>query len=133
MSFPILVVDDDQDILELYRLILEDAGYIVDTAICGKEAISKALENNYNLALLDFVLPDIKGTDIAKELYLRERINSVLFVTGYSHIFDFIEPEYKHRCKVLLKPVSGNLLIESVREAVETGDTITVEELVTPI
>ena len=82
MSFPILVVDDDQDILELYRLILEDAGYIVDTAICGKEAISKALENNYYLALLDFVLPDIKGTDIAKELYLREQINSVLFVTG---------------------------------------------------
>ena len=44
MATPILIVDDDEDILELYKLILEDAGYSVDTANCGNEAIEKALK-----------------------------------------------------------------------------------------
>ncbi|MCB2171946.1 response regulator, partial [archaeon] len=64
MTPPILIVDDDEDILELYKLILEDEGYRVDTAKNGKEALEKALKNSYYLALLDFVLPDIKGTEI---------------------------------------------------------------------
>ena len=94
MATPILIVDDDEDILELYKLILEDAGYSVDTANCGNEAIEKALKNDYYLALLDFILPDIKGTEIATMLYLEKKISRVLFITGYSHIFNFIDPNF---------------------------------------
>jgi len=111
----------------------EEEGYRVDTANCGKEAIKKGLENSYYLALLDFVLPDIKGTEIAKELCLNERINKILFITGYSHIFDFIDPVYDQRCKVLLKPVSGETLVESVREALEPTSVYDVHELVTQV
>ena len=131
MASPILIVDDDEDILELYKLILEEEGYSVDTAKCGREAIEKGLSNSYYLALLDFVLPDIKGTEIARELCRTDKINKVLFVTGYSHIFDFIDPVYKKRCKVLLKPVSGEILVESVREALETIPMYDAHELVT--
>jgi len=126
----ILIVDDDEEILELFKLILEDEGYRVDTAVCGKEAIEKATENDYYLALLDFVLPDIKGTEIASTLYERKRIHNIVFITGYSHIFDFIDPKIKDRCKVLLKPVSVEDLIDSVREALEPADMLGAQELV---
>jgi DNA-binding NtrC family response regulator len=133
MTPPILIVDDDEDILELYKLILEEEGYRVDTANCGKEAIEKALKKSYYLALLDFVLPDIKGTEIATELYIKQKIRKILFITGYSHIFNFINPVYKQKCKVLLKPVSGEVLVESVREAIESVELFDVQELVTTI
>ena len=133
MAPPILIVDDDEDILELYKLILEDEGYRVDTAKCGKEALEKALTKSYYLALLDFVLPDIKGTEIATELCIKQKITKILFITGYSHIFDFIDPVYKQKCKVLLKPVSGETLIESVREALEPVSLFDVQEVVTTI
>lgn len=133
MTPPILIVDDDEDILELYKLILEDEGYRVNTATNGKEALEKALKNNYYLALLDFVLPDIKGTEIATELCIKQKITKILFITGYSHIFDFIDPIYKQKCKVLLKPVSGETLVESVREALEPVILLDAPELVTTI
>ena len=59
----ILVVDDDMDILESIRIILEASGHSVDTAKNGSEAIEKAKSNFYNLALLDIKLPDIEGTE----------------------------------------------------------------------
>lgn len=133
MTPPILIVDDDENILELYKLILEDEGYRVDTAKNGKEALEKALKKSYYLALLDFVLPDIKGTEIATELCIKQKIKKILFITGYSHIFDFIDPIYKKKCKVLLKPVSGETLIESVREALEPVLLFDAPELVTTI
>ena len=130
MTPPILIVDDDEDILELFKLILEDEGYVVDTAVCGREAMEKASRNYYYLALLDFVLPDIKGTEIAKTLYQSRRIGNVLFITGYSHIFEFIDPVVKDRCKVLFKPVSGEVLIDAVRAALKPLDAVGVKELV---
>jgi len=133
MTPPILIVDDDEDILELFKLILEEEGYVVDTAVCGKEAMEKASKNRYYLALLDFVLPDIKGTEIAKALYLSHRIGNVLFITGYSHIFEFIDPVVKDRCKVLFKPVSGEVLVEAVRAALNPLNTVGVKELVSTI
>jgi len=133
MAPHILIVDDDEEILELFKLLLEDAGYVIDTAICGKEAIEKATKNDYYLALLDFVLPDIKGTEIALTLYKEKRINNILFITGYSYIFDFIDPQMKNKCKVLLKPVSGEDLLKSVKEALESVDLYGAQELVRTI
>ena len=131
MTLNILIVDDDEEILELFKLMLEFEGYDVDTAVCGKEAIEKATKKNYYLALLDFILPDIKGTDIASILYEERRIQNVLFVTGYSHIFDFIDPKIRDRCKVLFKPVSRDTLNKTVREAFEPVDMLGAPELVT--
>ena len=133
MAPPILIVDDDEDILELYKLILEEEGYRVDTAKCGKEAIEKALKKSYYLALLDFVLPDVKGTDIATELCINQKITKILFITGYSHIFEYIDPIYKKKCKVVLKPISGEKLVEVVREALASVELLDVSELVTTI
>ena len=131
MTPQILIVDDDEEILELFKLTLEDEGYVVDTAICGKEAIEKATKNEYYLALLDFVLPDIKGTEIATTLYESKKIKNVLFVTGHAHIFNSIDPIIIDRCKVLLKPVSVETLIKSVRDSLEPVDVLEAQERVT--
>lgn len=58
VSKKILVVDDEANILELYSEVLRDAGFHVDTASNGNEAIQKCAEETYDLVLLDIMMND---------------------------------------------------------------------------
>jgi CheY-like chemotaxis protein len=63
----ILLVDDEPGIIELYSEVLRDAGFTVDTASNGNEALQKAEENEYELILLDIMMnegPD--GLEVLK-------------------------------------------------------------------
>lgn len=54
----ILLVDDEPSILELYSEVLRDAGFLVETASNGNEALMKAAEKEYGLVLLDIMMND---------------------------------------------------------------------------
>lgn len=64
----ILLIDDDQNLVDIFKTALEKAGHQVSTAPDGKTGIEKATSENPNLILLDQVLPDMKGSDILKTL-----------------------------------------------------------------
>ncbi|MFW5720234.1 MAG: response regulator [Candidatus Dojkabacteria bacterium] len=57
-SKKILIVDDEPNILELYSEVLMDAGFQIDTASNGNEALQKAADNVYDLILLDIMMND---------------------------------------------------------------------------
>lgn len=65
---PILVVEDDEDILQLLRYNLESAGYDVATASNGLDALNLAKRQPPCLVLLDLMLPGMDGFDVCKEL-----------------------------------------------------------------
>jgi len=67
-AFTILVVDDEERIRRLLRMYLEKEGYTVDEAEDGETALSKALENDYDLILLDLMLPGIDGIEVCSRL-----------------------------------------------------------------
>lgn len=64
----ILIVDDEKEILDLLFQKLTQTGYQVVKAVNGKEALLKAKTYSPDLILLDIVLPDIDGADVAKLL-----------------------------------------------------------------
>src|SRR4051812_23206679 len=64
----ILVVDDEPDALELIEFNLKAAGFNVDTAGDGDEAIAKAKAVLPNLILLDLMLPKVDGLDVCRIL-----------------------------------------------------------------
>lgn len=64
----ILVVEDELFLRDLYVQILKDAGYTIDQAADGDEALQKMLVGGYDLVLLDIVLPKRDGIQILKEL-----------------------------------------------------------------
>ena len=66
MSFRILVVDDEPDLLELVEFTLTQAGYQVDTAQTGTHALELLRTRPPDLMLLDLMLPDLSGTEICK-------------------------------------------------------------------
>jgi two-component system KDP operon response regulator KdpE len=64
----ILVVDDEPQILRALQTSLRGAGYEVDTAATGKEALTQAAVRPPDAVILDLVLPDVHGTDVCREL-----------------------------------------------------------------
>lgn len=60
----ILVIEDERFIAELYTRALEKAGFIVDTVADGAAALKAATDNNYDLILLDIMLPTMNGVDL---------------------------------------------------------------------
>ena len=64
----ILVVDDEERIRRLLKMYLEREEYIIDEAENGNVALSKALENEYDLILLDIMMPEKDGIEVCREL-----------------------------------------------------------------
>ena len=64
----VLVVEDDASIRSLIAELLDDAGYTVLEADCGKMALSLAQEHALSVVLVDYMLPDMSGLDVLERL-----------------------------------------------------------------
>lgn len=64
----VLIIEDEQSILKLLSYNLEQENYQVETSMDGQEGLTKALENKYDMILLDLMLPNMDGMDICREL-----------------------------------------------------------------
>ena len=73
----VLVVDDEEDILELVRYNLDKDGYKVTAALTGEEALRKARSENYDLIILDLMLPGIDGLEVTRKLRDDSKTRSV--------------------------------------------------------
>lgn len=88
MQKKILVVDDDTDIRELLEFDLAQSGYDVDTAKDGGEGLQKALANNYDIILLDVMMPKMNGFDVCKNIRIHKPNVPILLLTAKGTIND---------------------------------------------
>jgi DNA-binding response OmpR family regulator len=86
----ILVVDDDADVLALVAFSLERAGYDVDTAADGEEALALAREHHPDLVVLDVMMPRLDGYGVARALRAGAETNRIplVFLTARSRPSD---------------------------------------------
>jgi len=80
----VLIVDDDYHLAEAFQLLMEDVGFVVETAHSGREALFKANAASFNLVVTDFLLPDVCGDDLSR---LLKEVNpgvSIVMLTGAS-------------------------------------------------
>jgi len=64
----IMVVEDEQYLRELYVQILQQEGYVVDIAEDGEQALAKLTQNEYDLILLDVIMPKMNGLKMLQKL-----------------------------------------------------------------
>ncbi|SHJ82665.1 response regulator transcription factor [Paramaledivibacter caminithermalis] len=68
MSKKLLVVDDEEILLKGLKYSLEQEGYDIDTAVDGIEAFEKAINNSYELIVLDLMLPKMDGLEVCRKI-----------------------------------------------------------------
>jgi CheY-like chemotaxis protein len=64
----LLIVEDEGDLLEVLKFVLEDAGYRISTAQNGAKALAIAAAGEVSLVLLDVGMPDVDGIEVAQRL-----------------------------------------------------------------
>jgi DNA-binding NtrC family response regulator len=114
----ILLVDDEPEILAIFRIFLESAGYYVESAATAKEALEKLSVKKFHLAVIDIHLPDALGTE------LLEKINDIqpemikIIVTG-----DDIDEKLSNSLSkgvdaYIIKPVKKKILMNIIEQKI---------------
>jgi len=112
----ILIIDDDENILKVLQAILEDEGYLVETADTAKKGIEKSEKAFYNLALIDVRLPDMEGIELLSKLHDSKPKMRKIIVTGYPTLQNAISAVNKGADAYVMKPFEVEKILQTIRE-----------------
>jgi DNA-binding NtrC family response regulator len=118
-TYPILFVDDDQQILELVSAYLGRFGYRVETVNSGIVALDKIQRKDFAMVFTDLIMPEISGLDLLKAVKKSNPTTEVIIVTGYGTIESAIEALKLGGYDYLQKPINFErlkILIERIIE-----------------
>ncbi|ALK97741.1 transcriptional regulator [Massilia sp. WF1] len=117
----ILVIEDEPRAAEYLRQGLSEHGYVVDTAISGADGLHKALETDYDLVLLDIMLPGFDGFAVLSALRSGKQ-TPVLMLTARGSMDDKIRGFDLGADDYLVKPFDFSELLARVRAIVKRGN-----------
>jgi DNA-binding NtrC family response regulator len=115
----ILVVDDDGSVTRTFKVILEENGYVVDTAENGRDAIEKSHKSFYNAAFIDIRLPDMEGTQLLTEMKETTPKMIKIIVTGYPAMQNAIDAVNRGADAYVLKPPKMKDVLSMLKEQLE--------------
>jgi DNA-binding response OmpR family regulator len=114
----ILYIEDNQDTAEAVKIILTGAGFSVDIALSGKEGLKKA-EDEYDLFLLDIMLPDMSGWDIFEKL-IKKKKSKFAFLSAIPISSERMDELKKVGVSdYITKPFTKNDLINRIKKIIE--------------
>jgi len=120
----ILVVDDDKSILRTFTRILQKSGYEIDVAETGKEAMEKAENNHFDLALVDIRLPDMDGTDLLAKLKKQLQHTVKIMITGFPSLETGVKALDEGADAYLVKPVKPQELLMLLDEKLKNHEDL---------
>ena len=117
----VLVVDDELDILEMTRIMLESLGFDVITASDGEKALEIVEEKNVDLILLDAVMPGVHGLDVCRMLKRnpKTRVIPIIIFSALGTGVDMMLEENDKANAYISKPFTRNILIDKVQGQLE--------------
>jgi DNA-binding response OmpR family regulator len=114
----ILVVDDELDILEMARIMLESSGFEVITASDGERALEIVEEKQIDMILLDAVMPGIHGLDVCRTLKRNPKTQMIPIIifsvlgTGVDMMLDDNEKAEAY----IRKPFTSKMLLDKIHD-----------------
>ncbi len=115
----VLIVDDDPDVRGFMAEALADQDYRVREAADGKTGLEAFADERPDLVVLDFVMPEISGAEVASKILADHPAQKILFVSGYSETdaIKRIAPD----APLLSKPFRADALCKAVQRALSDG------------
>ena len=117
MSYRILLVDDEPDILEFISYNLNKEGYTVYTASNGREAVQKALEVIPHVNLLDVMMPEMDGIETCQEIRTHPELAATMiaFLTARSEDYSQIAGFDAGADDYITKPIRVKVLVSRIK------------------
>jgi len=124
----LLIVEDEAKTGEYLRKGLEESGFTVDIANNGVDGLHLALEENYDLVVLDVMLPALDGWGVLERIREKKNI-PVLFLTARDHVEDRVRGLELGGDDYLIKPFAFVELLARIRTLLRRGPAREVEQI----
>jgi PAS domain S-box-containing protein len=115
----ILIADDDSSICESLQILLSDCDYEIHVANSGMEAIGYLDKFNFDLALLDIVMPEIGGFQVMDHMSRQSPDTVVIVITGDASMESAIEALKKGAYYYVIKPFGREELLKTIENALD--------------
>jgi len=115
----ILVIDDEIGIRKGCRRVLEPAGYTVDSAASFREGLNKIKQEQFDLVLLDVMMPDGRGVDLLAPIHEQDPDTVAVVITGYATVEMAVETIKRGAYDFIAKPFTTDLLLTTVQRGLE--------------
>ncbi len=115
----ILITDDDDELRANLSEILQGKGYSTDEASSGEEAIEKVKSDDFDIVLLDLMMPMMSGMDVLLEIKKIKPRTKVLMITAFATIDNAVEAIKKGANDYISKPFRIDVLEASVKKSLE--------------
>jgi two-component system copper resistance phosphate regulon response regulator CusR len=111
----ILIIEDDHKIAQAVKEGLAQESYAVDVAYDGEDGLNTALNDDYDLILLDVMLPKLGGLDVCRQLRAADNHTPVLMLTAKDQNRDIVQGLNTGADDYLAKPFSFEVLLARVK------------------
>lgn len=129
----ILVVEDDEKIARVIQLELEFESYEVSNAYTGKEALDKYEEENFDLILLDVMIPELNGLEVLRRIRQKDEAVRIIMLTARDAVMDKVSGLDSGANDYMTKPFEIEELLARIRAQLkqnEIGQNSKQEEMI---
>ncbi len=119
MADRVLIIDDDEKLLKLLSMALEKEGFIVSTSPNAEEGFNRFKEIDFDVALIDLVLPDMDGIELLKAIRNIDSDFPVIMITGHASIDLAVKAMRMGAFYFIEKPASTKAILEILKRAIE--------------
>ncbi|MGD0795142.1 MAG: response regulator [Dehalococcoidales bacterium] len=124
----ILIVDDNEDLLQTFAMILKRRGFCVETAGNGTSAVDKFKEQCFDVTLMDIVMPEMNGVEAFKKIREMQPGAPVILMTAYSDEELIQTAKDEGVRQIIHKPIRIDQLIEMVTEAASSQPILIIDD-----
>jgi len=111
----ILIVEDEAGIVQFLQQGLEEEGYEITSASDGLKGLELTQKENFDLIILDWMLPKMTGLNLCKALRLKNTVTPVIFLTAKDSVQETIEGLKAGANDYIKKPFSFDELLERIK------------------
>ncbi len=120
----VLVVDDEKTVCQSCKKILTRAGYKVEVASSGEEALSKVRGNGFDVVITDWKMPAMNGLEVARKVKSENPKIAVIVITGYPSVENSIEAIRSGVSDYVTKPFTPEELSDAMLRALAKGQAV---------
>ncbi|WP_238140743.1 response regulator transcription factor, partial [Streptococcus suis] len=110
-----LIIEDEKDLSRILKMELEFEGYRVTVKENGRAGLMEALENTYDIILLDLMLPEMDGLEVTRRLRLVKQTVHIIIMTAKDSVMDIVSGLDRGADDYLTKPFAIEELLARMR------------------